>query len=444
MKIMIKLAIVMLLATPLTGCLGLFGADDAAPAGPTDSDLVQDKIGEKEQKRISALADTRPRSYSMEGQEMRAPVTLWYNDSVGTGANTAIEGKDDRGGTNYGSIIKSLDIASYLPPGQPAEVRIQLYWDQQEGKSMDFDIYVKVPGFRTEYFPKSEEFNWNIPTKTMTINTIGVAGADHFIGVEANNGRTTADVPFTVRLDFAYAKNVLTPYHAWEFTVPANASGIVVESDKVAGDETVLANFIIIDPNDQLVQFMEYNDIAIPTESVFIPLAGPGKYIFYAYDLRGGFFRLSTDAPLDDAVARPLPLTAEAVIASSSPAPGLVERDWGSPTAAGAVTPLTGGEEVPFTVDGAYPLRIHAFVDVSGSAGLQGMVQARITSTKGLVHDLQRIARYDDASGSIGYTGDEGQSNRFVAANVAKGAYTLTIVNDSNAQVGYMILTYKR
>ncbi len=443
MNTILKFAIIALVAAPLTGCLGLFGADEPAATGPSDEQLVTDKIGDKAQERLQILADTRPRTFLAADQNLLPPVTVWYNDSVGTQANTAIEAKDDKGGINYGSVVKALDVASYMPPGQPTEVRIQLFWNAQEGESLDYDIYVDVPGMQTEFFPKSEEFNWNIPTKTMSINTVGAAGENHLIGVEANNGRTTTDVPFTMRLDFRYTKNVVTPFHAWGFTVPANASGIVIESDKVAGDETITAEFVIIDPNDQLVQFVQYNDIAIPTESVFIPLnSGPGEYIFYAHSMRGGFFRISSDSPLDAPALRKVPLVRETVMAITNPTPGVAERDWAAPVATGAATPLTGAQDVPFAVDASFPLAVHAVVD--GSGAVQGMIHARITSSKGIVHDLQRIIRYDDAQGSIGYTGDEGQANQYNAGAIAKGAFTLSVVNDSNASVGYSILTYKR
>jgi hypothetical protein len=72
------------------------------------------------------------------------------------------------------------------------------------------------------------------------------------------------------------------------------------------------------------------------------------------------------------------------------------------------------------------------------------MSDVKIASSKGLVAHLQRVARHDDAQGSIGYTNDRFNSE-FHPQNLVKGAYKVSIVNDApGTPVGHIVVSYTR
>lgn len=434
MKVVFPVAL--LVAASFTGCLGWLFGDGGPPvqANTTVDPGIPDDIG----RLVSGVLT----NYSFPAQAALPWVTAWFNGTVGPETNAAVENVRDDGGTDLNGVVRTMDVTPFLPPGQPTEIAIRLFWNAAEGNSADLDIYVDVPGTTTSTGDGAEELNFNIPSKTLVVNTVGVAGYAAKIGVQGANGRTTSDLAFTVEMAFSYAKDVFTPAIPYAIPVPQNATGLILESVKAAGDEHVTARFVILDPTDAPIAYMEYNDIAIPTESVFIPVNGPGDYVFYAYDMRGGFLSAKADVGLKDTHARPLSVKEERVVDASAPAPGVVGRNWLAPNPGGDV-PLTGGSTVDVNFP-KFPLAVRAFIDAAGQGGATGMCQIQITSPKGLVASATRIARVDSAQGSVGYTDDEGQNNVFNPGNVTAGPYKITIVNNGNGALGHTVLSYTR
>ena len=350
----------------------------------------------------------------------------------------------------YNLARQVADVTSIIPPGQPTEIHITLYYYSQLGNSAKCDIYLDVPGTKTSFNPSNnDEFNWKFSVQRKVVNTVGVPGQKHEIGLECGNGRMTSGIPFTIRMDVTYEKDVFTPYHPYAFQVPANASGIILESAKGGGPEHLRAWFIVVSPRDELVAFVDFNDIAIPTESVFIATPEPGEYVFYAHNMTGGFLRMRADSPVEQRDVRILRLAESREAFLTGPSPGVAPRDWfhGPDPAAGLApveTPGAGGQEATFNVDGTFPLRIAAFIGDPASGSRTLMSDVRISSSKGLVAYLQRVARYDDERGSLGVSQDEWNS-AFQPWNLQKGAYTVQIVNNSpDASVGRIVTTYVR
>jgi hypothetical protein len=237
-------------------------------------------------------------------------------------------------------------------------------------------------------------------------------------------------------------KDVLTPYHAWAIDVPQGASGIILESEKAGGDEHVTSQFVLLDPEDNLVQFVDFNDISIPTQSVFIPTSASGTYVFYAYFMHGGFLRVKADVPLGNTVARPLPLVEKVVPDSAAPMPGVAGKDVLNGTAA-APSDDVAATTLAFSPEGPFPLRVTPYLKG------QATTMAKITLSSPLGMVAQRIVwlRYQDERGTIGYTSDhEGSTDvTFQWKNIAKGAWKAELVNDNPAvELGHVVLTYQR
>lgn len=433
-----------LVASTGAGCLGLFGDEVAGETVDRQQQVAEDLLGQEGQDLLSDIASPVPKLYAFPGQLQLPPVVLWINKTVGPEVTLSFEGDQDEGGMRYNAIVQTEDISKHIPPGQPVEIIAKLQWNAKEVNSADFDIYVDVPGVKTTYYPaKSEDMNWNVPQKTLTVNTVGVAGLPHLVGVEAASGKSKEDIAYTMRVEIHYVKDVLTPYLPWAFQVPANASGLIVESVKGAGDEHIRAKFAIIGPDDSLVAYVDYNDIAIRTESVLVPTKGPGEYVFYAYEMHGGFLSIRADAGLEKVEARPLERVQTTVALDNAPAPGMISRDWTFDSVVEGQAPpteMSGQKEATFAMDGTYPLGVFGWIKVQGTLASQ----VRISSTAGLVHDLQRVLRYEDERGSIGYTGDGGINQALLYENLAKGAYKVEYVNNGQAEIGYTTVTYKR
>ncbi len=442
------LAIVMTL--PLTGCLGLFGGDAPAAETVDPNAEFENAVGKKTADKIAARIAPVPRTYLFPGQIDLPWKTIFLNGTAdAVSGYTAYEDRNDRTGNNYNTPRIVFDVSEHIPVGQPTEMFIQLYYSAQPGSTADLDLYVNVPGTHTDIeTSNSDEFNWKFAVERHIINTVGVSGAAHEIGVQVANSRSlpTEGLDFAIKVEFSYAKDVLTPGVPYAFTVPANATGIVLESEKAGGSDHVRSRFVVIDPNDQLVQYMAYDDLAIPTESVFIPLnSGPGEYIFYAFDMEGGFLSMEADAGIEIRDVRTLALVSEDVIDGSGPTPGVVGRDWFAGDNEGvadgtATTSTTGATEVGFTLDGPFPLGIYPWLR---NAPVTAMAEVAVSSTKGLVAEYERVMRYDDERGSLGYS-SERYNRYFFPENIAKGAYTVSIVNDSPGEVGHTVVTYKR
>lgn len=439
----LKVAIIALLlfAAPMAGCL----KKDKVESADVEQEKANALLGDEGRQSLVDAAAIIPKNYSFPEQQLLPQKLVEFVGKITTAANGALEIERDEGGIERGTYYEWQEIPDLVPVGQPVELVIDLWWDATEFNSADLDIAVDVPGISTSYYPISETFNWNLPSKTMVVNTIGVAGQTPKVGIQAGGGIITQGFDYTLRVRATYVKDVLTPFHAWAIDVPAGASGIILESEKAGGEEHITSQFVVIDPDDGLVQFVEYDDIKVPTESVFIPTTKPGTYVFYAYFMHGGFFRVKADVPLDANGARTLPLVETKVVDSTAPAPGVAGKDLFNGSAVEGTMPKddVAPTIVDFSTAGGFPLRVTGYI--TG----QVMTQAKITlsSPLGPVHTLTKIARIEDDQGSIGYTSDHenGPNNVFDWKNIERGAWQAQIVNTSPAvEIGHVVLSYTR
>jgi len=440
-KLTTALIILVVFAAPLAGCLKKNGIE----AANVDQERADEILGKAGRDALIDAAAIIPKNYSFGSQQLLPVQLREFIGTITTAANGALETEKDEGGIEHSTFLETQDISDLVPPGQPVELVIDLIWDASEANSADLDIVVDVPGLRSSFSPTSETFNWNLAVKTIVVNTIGVEGQPAIVGVQAAGGAVSQGFDYTLRVHAQYVKDVLTPHHAWAFDVPTDASGIIIESEKAGGEEHVAAQFIVIDPADELVAFVDFNDIDIPTESVFIQTHMPGTYVFYAYSMHGGFLRVKADVPLDNTGARPLALVETKVADSSAPAPGVAGKDVLNGTLAEGTLPRD--DQAPAVVDfdtgATFPLRIVGYI--TGTAHTQSKIT--LTSPLGVVHTLTKIARYEDESGSVGYTSDhEGSPNNlFDWQNIQRGAWTAQVVNTSpGVEIGHTILTYAR
>lgn len=438
------LALALALAASLTGCMGLFG-DDLQTAGVDDQqELANDILGEDGRDKLVDAAAIVPKNYSFPLQRLLPPVTLQLKGAVAPDATGGYEAERDEGGIDYNNRIAWHDVASLLPPGQPAELVLKLTWDASEANSADLDIAIDVPGTQTTYSAVSETWNWNLAVKQAVVDTVGVEGVPARVGVQVASAAATQGFEWTLEVKATYPRDVLTPYHAWALDVPSGAGGLILESEKAGGDEHISSQFIVVDPDDALVAFVDFNDLNIPTQSVFVPTSKTGTYVFYAYHMHGGFLRVKADAPLGNVEARPLALVSKETVDLAAPAPGVAGKDVLNGSAAQGVMPKddVNPTKVTFSPEGAFPLRVDAFV----RGQVVGMTKVTLKSPIGLVHQLTVIGRYADERGSIGYTGaHEGPNNVHEWKNVQKGQWTADVVSDSaGVEVGHVVLTYQR
>ena len=439
-----RLLLPLLLAASLTGCMGLFG-DDVASAGLDDQQAIaNDILGEQGRDKLVDAAAIVPKNYSFPLQKLLPPVSVQVKGTVGPDANGGYEAERDEGGIDYNTKVQWQDVASLLPPGQPAELVLKLTWDASEANSADLDIAIDVPGTRTSYSAVSETWNWNMAVKQAVVNTVGVEGVPARVGVQVASASVTQGFGWTLEIQATYPKDVLTPYHAWALDVPSGAGGLILESEKAGGDEHIASQFIVVDPDDTLVAFVDFNDLNIPTQSVFVPTSKTGRHVFYAYGMHGGFLRVKADAPLGDVNAAPLPLVEKETVDLAAPAPGVAGKDVFNGSAAQEVMPKddVNPTKVTFSPDGPFPLRVDAFV----RGQVVGMTKVTLKSPLGLVHQLTVIGRYSDERGSLGYTAaHEGPNNLHEWKNVQKGQWTADVVSDSaGVEVGHVVLTYQR
>lgn len=427
----------------LTGCLSWLFGDEGAGAQDLGDDLGQ--LGNGTADDLAGRVGSVPRNYTFPGQAKLPPAVAYFNWSVGPEADASFEDRNDNAGNRFNTPIYSADVSAFVPSGQPTEISLTAYSAPQPGSSADLDIYVNVPGTVTDLATDNgDEFNWKWQVQRMTVNTIGVPGEKHEVGVQIANGKIASPMVVTLRAEFTYESNVVTPHVPWAFQVPANATGLVLESAKAGGQQNVRAKFAVIGPNDDLVAFVDYNDIAIPTESVFVPTsAGAGEYIVYVFEMTGGFLHVHADVPVPDRQARALALELREETLAGGPAPGTIDRDWlrGSVAEGGAgKTEQQGGQ--PGTIATAtFPLRVEPFVRGSGpTAGSQ----VTVTSAKGMVAQYTRFGRVDTDQGSLGVT-SERWNMMFHPENLAKGELSVTVTNNSpTLTAGYVLTTYKR
>ncbi|HWH07574.1 MAG TPA: hypothetical protein VNX21_00145 [Candidatus Thermoplasmatota archaeon] len=439
-----RLLLVLALAAPLTGCLGLF-ADDVGTAGvDAQQQIADDILGDAGRDKLVDAAAILPKNYSFPQQRLLPPVTVQVKGAVAPDANGGYEAERDEGGIDYNNKVHWEDVSALLPPGQPAELVLKLTWDASEANSADLDIAIDVPGTRTTHSAVSETWNWNLAVKQAVVNTIGVEGEPARVGVQVSSATITRGFAWTLEVQATYVKDVLTPHHAWALDVPSDAGGLILESEKAGGDEHVTSQFVVIDPDDNLVAFVDFNDLSIPTQSVFVPTSRTGQHVVYAYHMHGGFLRVKADVPLGNVAAAPLPLAWTETVDLAAPAPGVAAKDVFNGSAAQGLLPKddAGATRVTFTPAGPFPLRVEAFV----RGQVVGMTKVTLKSPLGLVDQMTVIGRYQDERGSLGYTSaQEGPDNVSDWKNVQKGQWTADIVNDSPAvEVGHAVLTYQR
>jgi hypothetical protein len=439
-RVLTLLIVLLVVAAPLAGCLKKKG-------GPVDDSAqlrAESILGQTGHDRLVDAAAIIPKNFSFPEQNPLASVLLNVTGKVGTDATGSYEAERDEGGVDFRSVYAWTDVASLLPPGQPAELVVKLVWDASEANSADLDLAIDVPGTKTSYSSTSETLNWNLAVKTAVIDTVGVSGLPARIGVQISSGVVSKGFDYALQVQATYVKDVLTPFHPWALTVPNGASGLILESEKAGGDEHISSQFVLIDPQDDLVRSYDYNDINVSTQSVFIPVTKPGDYVFYAFTMHGGFLRVKADVPLDRPVARPLALAETRTVDAATPSPGVAGKDVLNGTAGGVVPDTdTGATSTDFAVGPTFPLRVAGYIAGPASA------QAKITlsSPLGEVHRLTRIAHASTDQGTIGYTSEhEGSLDNVVHyENMQKGAWKASVVDTSpGVEIGHVILTYKR
>lgn len=442
-------AIALVVMLPVSGCLGLFGGDETDDEA--DSTSLSDSVGNETAEQIQERTSNQFKNYTLPGQEELPTEQLWFNGSIGPGPTMASwEDRNDRSGNRINHEIITNDISSALPPGQPAELSLKLWYFGSPGSSGDLDLYVNVPGLETEHASDDcDAFNWKVCVQEKSVTTVGTDGPAE-IGVQVTNNRAFEDLDYFLRVEVTYAEDVITPAAPYAFEVPENATGIVIKSEKAGGSEHIDGELLVIGPDDELVEYVEYNDLAIPTESKLIPVSGGGEYIIYPIELHGGFLSVEADVPVDKAKldGRMLETATESVEDGSGPTPGF----GCAPIDAGLPAPRVGdcrnetiaqGDSSQFSVEGTFPLEIHAWIGGDDAQQVNVDAEVRITSSDGLVYRAQKFVQAQNGDDTAGLSRDELNFEGFWE-NLAKGEYTVTYAIDGTATVGHTVTTYTR
>lgn len=436
-------ALLLALTLALGGC---FGKNDVSSAAKTDQQKkADDLLGKAGLDKLIDASGIIPKNYSFARQNMLPATNVTFKATVASDTMGGYEAENDEGGIDYNTKTTMYDISGRLPPGQPAEIVLKLYWDASEANSGDIDLVTDVPGAISSYSPTSETLNWNYAVKTLVVDTLGVEGQSAKVGVQVASALVSRGFEYKLDVSFTYVKDVLTPYHPWAVDVPPGANGLLFESEKAGGDEHITAQFLLLGPDDKPVQFVDFNDISIPTQSVFIPTEKAGTYVFYAYSMHGGFLRVKADVPLQNPAARTLALVQKKVVDSTAFAPGLAGKDIMNGSAVNASTPKddTNAQVVQFSPEGLFPLRVEPYV----KGQFTTMAKITLKSPLGVVAQRTAIGRYADDRGTIGYTSDHEESQDNIRAwnNVARGTWQAQIVNDNpSTELGHVVTTYER
>lgn len=444
-RTLVTVALAAMLTT--TGCLGLFGDDEEED--DVGSTSVNTSIGAGTQADIEARANAQFQNYTVPGQEELPTVTKWFNGTVGPGEGVpSIEDRNDRSGLNYNTPIVSNDISGDVPPGQPAVIRAKVWYFAQPGSGTDLDIYANVPGLETEFATDNcDEFSWKVCVQEMTIPTVGSDDHPMEIGVQIANSKTVDSLDYMMEVKIDYVADVVTPYTPYAVEMPENATGLVVTSEKAGGSEHIDAEFLVVGPDDQLVEHVEYNDIAIATESKRIPVSQPGEYVVYILDIQGGFLGVEADVPVpaEQREIRPLERVEETVTDASSPAPGTGGYCVPAAGGDGCTTELTYNEggSTDFAVNGTFPLEIRGWINEEAQPSAHANSEVRILSEEGLVYKQDKFMQYEDDRGTLGMSRDEWHTNH-TWENLATGEYTVSYVIDGSGSVGHTLVTYER
>jgi hypothetical protein len=430
----------LLVSVGLAGCSG--GGKDAKVDTVRPEEITQRDI-----ERIESLTNKFPTRYSFPDMSALDPVLgLFFNGTLAPGtAATGVELPNDDGPLDYGSHLERFDLSTQVPVGQPVEVRAYLKWWGDPGSSADLDIWADMPGTRDALNPEryDESMNWNIINKQRVIDAVHLEGKPFEIGLQVNNGRIVHPdgVRYSLRVDLFFVEGVLAPGAAYAIQVPENATGLVLKTERVTGDEHVDVSFLLIGPDDSLVRHLEHNDIGVDT--LFLPVRQPGEHVVYAHHMHGGFIRLESEVPNPQSVARRLEITETELVLheAGAPAPGTyAESGLGG---------NTWGAEGTFDVGPGFPLDLVPFL-----RGTAGSVQAAInvSSPAGWVATAfacNSVADeappycfgYEDGSGRVGSTADV----RHDRSHLALGSHHYGVVaNSAGVTLGVTLVGYAR
>lgn len=325
----------------------------------------------------SRILEEHPRAFAFPGQSAAAPVLKIINDTVAVGEAIGLEPINDDSAADFGGTIKAYDVSDLAPANQPVELRVRLKWWGDPGASADLDIYVNVPGLESAYSTgfDEESWNWNIVTKTMVLNTARIDGEPFEVGVQAQNGKVVHPdgTPFSLTIEAHFPQDVLAPRVPYALTLPEGATGFILESEPVTGDEHITTEMVIIDPTDALHRVVVHNDIG--TETLFIPATRPGEYIFYVAEEHGGFLRVEADIPNPTYQTRVLERTLTDVVVAG-------------PVITAPSTPDGYAQNGAIDIGAQHPLEIRGFVRSTTplAGGLD--VALALVSGAGTVHEV--------------------------------------------------------
>lgn len=373
-----------LVAVALSGC-----TDDGGEIEPDDIPVA---ISREQVEELEArILEEHPREFAFPGQSLAEPVVRFINETLSPGTGMGLEPINDESVADFGGTIVVHDISDLVPANQPVEIRAALKWFGDPGASADVDFYINVPGTKTTFSDRNEEsWNWAIINKQAVLNTARIEGEPFEIGLQVQNGKIIHPdgMRYQIEITAHFVEGVIAPYIPWAVTVPEGATGLIIESEPVTGDEHVTTEMIIVSPSDTIHRAVVHNDIG--TETLFIPVRAPGEYVVYISEQHGGFVRLETDIPNPAFEARALTKTVEVRSLHS----GVIM----------APAPDGYGEEGVIDTGALPALDVRAYIGGSPLA-LEGDVQIDVLSGGNVVHSLL-------AQGTV--HGDEGRLGQAV------------------------------
>lgn len=423
------LVALLVVALALSGCSG-------KGKGKKEEVVLPEEITQQDIDRLNTLVNKFPTAFSFPGQNALPPLFHWINGTLGPGTGSGgVELPTDDGPLDYGSEIIVFDVSDKVPVNQPVEVRINLKWIGDPGQAADLDIWVDMPGDggAVDSGRFDESNNWNIANKIRVVNSVHLEGQPFAVGLQVNNGRIldpTGGVEYTMLVEFHHVANVLAPGAPYALQVPENSTFIVVDTERVIGDEHVDVDFVIVDPQDKVVRSMHHNDIG--QETLSITVRGGGEYVIYAHQMHGGFLRVESELPNENFEARLLPLTVEERILheGTTPAPGTY--------AEGGTGTNTYGAESTFEVGPTFPLDI---VPIIRSQAGNVDAAINITAPGGWLATAHTRSSYQDERGRVG-TSPTILRDR---STLDLGTYSYGIVaNNPGTVLGVQILSYTR
>lgn len=446
MRLAVAAAALFLLAG-LAGCLGdgktgRSEDDDVAPLQPVSEEERRELLRRERQfveagegeKKIEEAASDLPFNFSFPGQLELPEVLVHFNGSLAPTDGVSHEAPRDEGATSVNPVYKTTEVTEHLPPGQPAEVSVTLFWKNDLGSSADLDIYVKLPGIETERSLQDQYLKFGANFELATFSVVG-DGQPAFVGVQGSNDVTALrPLEFQMRILFTYVSDVVGPRVPYLVNVPPEGRSLVFVSEKAAGEDHIEARLVLVGAAGEVLT-VEYNDVNIPDQQQ-AAVVGPGEWVVFAYAMHGGFLRVKADAPLPQSKALALAtdevvtVVADAVGASAWPAQGTAGWD-------------TDGGRVPLLL----------WASVKNPSATKN-VSLEVSNEKGRVLVYNRWARLDaDGRTTVGYTDDEnkGAQNGCTPRQAAQGMPLPTalcvdrsiVFNASALMAGPHTLTYE-